>query len=275
MIGIDNSASRTTLLIVEDDQIFLEEFSEFLRSTGFETQTVSDAAELAARIDLCRPSVVVLDQFLGTRNMLYAIPQIKEYYDGGIVIVTNNADELDRIIALETGADDFIHKLQPSREIAARLRAVARRISGRQRIFPEAEPPPTDRQSPERFPRTADDSGWMFDPLRGKIAAPSGAQVELTRMESTILMKFLEAGERVVSREELHTAVQRPGAWTPTDRGIDNSISRLRKFLLPFVNDPMIVRSIRGQGYAYTGPRMKITALSGPVTQGRVDTEAP
>jgi DNA-binding response OmpR family regulator len=189
------------------------------------------------------PQLVVLDQFVGDQDSLTILAQLRKGYLGGVVVLTGNDEQVDRVIGLELGADDFVSKAQPAREILARLRAVLRRA------MPPAELPVAPAV-PARDAKPA--AAWTFDTRRRELLAPGGTAVSLTAMEFELLA-YLHAREgTVVSRDELSEAILRR-KFSPLDRSLDNLVARIRAALKPFEGDRNAIKSVRGAGYVFVG----------------------
>lgn len=242
------------VLLVEDDQAFAREFSSFLKGFGFEVESIES-------LDVCRDLIktaafdlVVLDQFVQDRDALQMIPEVLKTHTGGLVILTNNADQSDRIIGLELGADDFIHKLQKPREILARLRAVLRRTRHDGAEDGHEHHHPAD-EAPRATVAVSDAAGeWRMDRLRREIRTPEGDLVPVTVAEFDVLSFMADRRGEVVERDELYEAVMRREKAGPCDRTLDNLISRVRRALSKPSGEEAIFRPIRGRGYLYIGP---------------------
>lgn len=250
------------VLLVEDDPAFAGEFSSFLRGFGFEV-------ELTDSLDACRDltharhfDLVVLDQFVQDRDALPMIPEVLKAHNGGLVVLTNNADQSDRIIGLEMGADDFIHKLQKPREILARLRAVLRRTKHDPAADGENH---TDgsAQHPATVSATDAAGEWQMDRLRREIRGPDGTLVPLTVAEFDVLAYMASRRGEIVERDELYDAVMRRQKAGPYDRTLDNLISRVRRALAEPAGEQDIFRPIRGRGYVYIGPEFVLVDNTG------------
>ena len=240
------------VLLVEDDQAFSREFSSFLKGFGFEVEAIESLDACRDLIKSTSFDLVVLDQFVQDRDALQMIPEVLKTHTGGLVILTNNADQSDRIIGLELGADDFIHKLQKPREILARLRAVLRRT--RHDGAEDGHDHPVE-EAPRPTVAVSDAAGeWRMDRLRREIRTPEGDLVPLTVAEFDVLSFMSDRRGEVVERDELYEAVMRREKAGPYDRTLDNLISRVRRALSKPSGEEDIFRPIRGRGYVYIGP---------------------
>jgi two-component system OmpR family response regulator len=158
-----------------------------------------------------------------------------------IIITGHRRDDIDRIVGLELGADDYLTKPFNLRELLARVRAVLRRSdSGR------AAPAPEPEGGRFRF------SGWQLDPRTRRLTDPAGAPVALTKGEYALLLAFLDAPQRPLSREHLLQATRMHE--DVFDRSIDVQILRLRRKLERDPSAPRVIQTERGVGYVFAVP---------------------
>jgi two-component system, OmpR family, response regulator len=253
------AAEQATALLVEDDEAFAEELQEFLAAHGIRTNHVGTLDGIVGEVVRQRPGLLVLDQFVVGQDCITYLPQLRASYTGGIVILTGNRDEADRIVALETGADDFVAKSLGSRELLARLRALLRRTQ----ICREAPAPGARGDAME--------GTWLVDEPYQEIQAPDGSRVHLTPTEFEALRFLTGRSGRLVTRDEISEAIlSRP--FTPLDRSVDNIMSRLRRAFEPYVPGGAVIRSVRGRGYIYQGP--EFAAVESVAGGTSVETES-
>ena len=232
----DDSAQ---VVLVEDDPSFAEELVEFLEAHGLSVHWLNSVQDVVTTVLRLQPDVVVLDQFVAGRDSLLLLPELRRRYRGGLLVLTGNQDVTDRILALETGADDFVAKSLGPREMLARLRAVLRRV----------RPAPSTPAS-MASPATPIGPAWQIDLLRHQVRAPDGSMLRLTGAEFQALVFLAQRAGRVVSREEVsETVLDRP--FSALDRSVDNLVSRLRKALETHFVDEPVIRSVRGRGYVF------------------------
>ena len=227
-----------TICLVEDDAEFAGELIQFLGVYGIHTVWLQTIDDLPTRLSALQPDALLLDQFVGGQDAVTGIAGLRRSYAGGIMVLTGNLEVLDRIIALETGADDFVSKLLGPREILARLRAVMRRS---QQVA-----------EPALQTRGAAVGPWRINPAKHELYAPDGNLVRMSVTEFRALMVLIDNSLSVVTRDALSRAVlKRP--HTLTDRSVDNLMSRVRKMIEVHTNGVPVIRAVRGIGYMFTG----------------------
>jgi two-component system OmpR family response regulator len=154
-------------------------------------------------------------------------------------MLTARGDPFDRVLGLELGADDYVSKPFSPRELVARVRAHLRRTN---ELLPAS---PKPRVKSLRF------DGWTIDPIRRELRNAKGTLVSLTGTEFDLLTALAERAQRVLSRDQLLDLVRGRTAH-PFDRSIDVSISRLRRKIEPFPDEPRFIRTVRNGGYVFT-----------------------
>ncbi len=245
------------VLLVEDNADYASELVAFLGNHGLHTVWVNTLDDLARRVADLNPAVLVLDQFVGGRDSLMIISNLRGGFQGGVMVLTGNQDPFDRIVALETGADDFVAKSLGPRELLARVRAVSRRTasaSSADNVMTEPDPP---------LPRASTNSHWRVDMRRMEIVTPSGMPLRLTRTEFQALILMIRAAGELVTRDTLSVEVlRRP--FSPFDRSVDNMVSRIRRTLKPHLGGQEAINAVRGQGYVFCLPgRIELSPYAG------------
>lgn len=230
------------VLVVEDDQQMRNMIIEHFRDNNLQATGVANGQEASRHLSTQGLSLIVLDLQLGREDGFDVLREIRARSDVPVVIVTGHRrDEIDRIIGLELGADDYISKPFSLRELQARARAVLRRQEiGRVTL----------QRSPERggfiFGR------WRLERRTRRLIGPGGALVPLTKGEYALLVAFLEAPQRPLSREYLLQATRIHE--DVFDRSIDVQVLRLRRKLEADPADPQVIKTERGFGYIFTLP---------------------
>lgn len=231
---VPNPASGASILVVDDDGQILQLVARFLRSNGFRVHTARDGREMQTILAETGADLIVLDLMLPGANGLELCREVRRTSSIPVVMLTAKGEEVDRIIGLEVGADDYLPKPFNPRELLARINAVLRRSS--------AGPQPSIGRS-----RRLGFSGWGLDVLKRELTSPGGVVVDLSTGEYDLLLTFLEAPQRVLSRDYLLDAA-RNRALEPFDRAIDVQVSRLRR---KFGDSGDIIKTVRGAGYLF------------------------
>ena len=243
--NMENNLAATDILIVDDDPTYAEELCSYLLSHGLDVSHVASIEEATKRIAENPPYVLVLDQFIGSTDTLGVLNAMRRSFHGGLMVLTGNNDETDRVVGLELGADDFVSKLVSPREVLARLRSLLRSHKGAATTSASPNAPSPGRPAPV--------SGrWSLNLARHELFSPDGALVHLTSAEFATLRCLSAEEGSTVSRDDLSKAVlRRP--YHPLDRSIDNLVSRLRKKLEDIDPKCRAVKSVRGEGYVFVG----------------------
>jgi DNA-binding response OmpR family regulator len=228
----NNAAIR--VVYVEDDERLARLTAHYLGSHGVEVFRVSRGDQAVAEVLRVRPDVLLLDLMLPGMSGQEVCRTVRERLDVPIIMITALNEEADRVIGLESGADDYITKPFSSRELLARLRAQARRIRG------EAGPRPAWLELGELTLNTATVT-----------ATVRGTSVTLTTFEFGLLRVLMERAGRVLSREQL-LLVLHGSSDEAFDRSIDVHVSRLRQKLEIDPKKPRLLKTIRGLGYMLT-----------------------
>lgn len=224
------SNARQTVLVVEDEASIAEAVTYALNTEGFEPLWKTTGREALAALDTQTVALVVLDVGLPDANGFDVCRELRKRHAVPVIFVTARSAEVDRIVGLELGADDYVAKPFSPRELTARVRAVLRRSNG------QAVPSGT---APEE---------WAHDEARCRISY-RGRALDLTRNEYRLLGALLRAPGRVFSRDQLMTAAwDDPGA--AMDRTVDAHIKSLRAKLREIAPDAEPIETHRGLGYA-------------------------
>src|SRR5579862_4482267 len=228
-----NSAARPKLLIVDDDHELCAMLAEYLGPEGFLTEAVGSGPAALERLGREPVDLVVLDVMLPELSGFEVLRRIRALNRVPVIMLTARGEEVDRVVGLEMGADDYLPKPFSPRELVARVRAVLRRMSG------ESQPVNGAMQW-----------GPLRIDLRARRADVGDQDLELTAAELRILELLVRADTKTVTRDELMTqALGR--RLLPTDRSLDTHVSNLRRKLAK-VTSRVSVQSIRGTGYALT-----------------------
>lgn len=224
-----------SVLLVEDDDVLRQEMAGYLESQGFVVRQAASVATAREALQARAVDVLVLDVNLPGEDGLSLCRQVARTDGPAILMLSAMGEPIDRILGLELGADDYVVKPIPPRELLARVRALLRR---RQAAGAQDRDP---RRQVYVF------AGFRLDLASRRLTAPGGALLLLTRGELAILSLLLDSPRSVVSREALLTVIRGEAADT-VGRGVDLHISRLRRKIEAHCDQPLI-KTYRGVGY--------------------------
>lgn len=225
--------------IIDDDADLLRTVAELLAANGFVPVPLPDGASFFALGPRPRIDLALVDLRLRGENGLALAIRIRETLGLPIVMLTGRGDEMDKIIGLETGADDYMMKPFNPRELVARLRAVLRRAG-----HPAMLPPDRSGSQMRSFGRL------RVDLTRRELIGQDGAEIPLTNAEYRLLEYFLRHPNRIIPRAELLTELGNDLSHY-MDRTIDVLILRLRRKIEPVPSKPVHLQTRRGQGYIF------------------------
>lgn len=231
------TTAATRILVVDDDPDLRDLLKSFLAANGFDVVEAADGGQMRARLAERAPDAIVLDLMLPGEDGLALARELRRTSDVPIVMLSARGEEIDRVVGLEVGADDYLAKPFSPRELVARLRALLRRA--RAAVVQEAATePPLHRFGPFAL----DVAGFRL--TRGD------AEVPLTTAEFQLLRVFVEHPNRVLSRDDL---IERLKGYTRDafDRSIDVRVTRLRRKIETDPSRPAFIRTVRGEGYLF------------------------
>jgi two-component system, OmpR family, response regulator len=238
--SVSSGRSPPTCLVVEDDRHIRHLVMDHLRENDMRAISASGRGEVAGLLARESPNLVILDLRLCQEDGLDLLREIRSSSDVPVIITTGHRrDEIDRVVGLELGADDYITKPFGLRELLARIRAVLRR-----REAGQAAVQPDQEKGRWRF------GGWQLDRRIRRLTDSSGIPVALTKGEYALLIAFLDAPQRPLSREHLLQATRIHE--DVFDRTIDVQVLRLRRETDP--NTPRVILTERGVGYVFALP---------------------
>ncbi len=224
------------LLLVDDDPELRDLLRDYLGQAGYRITAVADGREMLKAMDAAPYDLVILDIMLPGEDGLSLCRRLRAQSRIPILMLTARGDEIDRIVGLEMGADDYLSKPFNPRELLARIKSILRRAGS----LPEnlaAE----DVHS-FRF------AGWTLDAQNRQLRSPDGVVVDLSGVEFKILRVLVERPNRVLSRDQLLEFTQGREA-SPFDRAIDVQIGRLRRKLDDDAREPRLIKTVRNEGY--------------------------
>lgn len=226
------------ILVVDDHSEIRSLLKRFLEQHGLRVSCARDGKEMKQRLDEGNYDLLVLDVMMPGEDGLTLCRQLRATSTLPIIMLTAMAEETDRIIGLEMGADDYLVKPFNPRELLARIKAVMRRSQSMAAVAIEPE------REDLRFDR------WRLDVHRRELMDAEGVGVSLSTAEFDLLMVFLTRPLRVLSREQL-LDLARGRDTIPFDRAIDTLVSRLRRKLERDPKNPELIKTIWGGGYMF------------------------
>jgi len=232
---------QSCIAVVEDDREIRAMMVDLLRREGVEalgcdTAAAFDQMQARQRIDLA-----ILDVMLPGEDGLSLCRRLQATGEVAVLMVTAKGDDIDRIVGLEIGADDYLPKPFNPRELVARVRAILRRTRERQRVVAVA---PAERY---RF------AGWTIDAGSRGLTLPDGTPLDLTGGEFDLLLCFVTHPQRVLNRDQLLDWTRGRSA-SLFDRAVDVQLSRLRRKLADHPDGAALIKTVRGGGYQFTAP---------------------
>ena len=227
-------ADKTHILVVDDDAGIRELLADYLAQQGYAVSVAADGRELDARLQDAVPDLVVMDLMLPGEDGLTLTRRLKAAHGLPVIMLSARGEDVDRIVGLEVGADDYLAKPFNPRELLARIRAVMRR----------GEEPAKDATAaqPNFGPFTLN--------LLTQSLSRDGEEIALTQAEFALLKVFVEHPNRVLSRDRIVEWLKgfERDAY---DRSIDVRVTRLRKKIEDDAANPVYIRTVWGQGYLF------------------------
>ena len=227
------------ILIVDDHREIRDLVSRALSKEGFRVSAAADGRAMRKVLADSRIDLILLDLMLPGEDGLSLCRTLRAESNIPIIMLTAKGDEVDRVIGLEMGADDYLPKPFGSRELIARIKAVLRRSQD------NVETSPGRRPKRYRFDR------WHLDTGARELLRDDGLTVPLSTGEYDLLIVMVERPQRVLSRDQL-LDLARDRTTSAIDRSIDTQVSRLRKKLERDPSDPKIIKTVWGGGYMFT-----------------------
>jgi two-component system OmpR family response regulator len=224
------------IIVVDDHADIRDPLARYLSKNGFRVSSAASAEKVREMMRAAAPDLIVLDVMMLGEDGLSLCRHLRETTEIPVILLTAMAEDTDRIIGLEVGADDYVTKPFNPRELLARIKAVLRRT----RAVPKRdEPLPSTRL---RFAQ------WILDDARRELIDDGGTTVPLSTSEHKLLRVLLQRPGMVLNRDQLLDLTAGRDAQ-PFDRSIDNQVSRLRKKLEQDPKKPEILQTVWGGGY--------------------------
>ena len=222
-----NASAR--ILIVEDEPKLAALLRDYLKQAGYETTHIANGMDVVSAVQASTPDLILLDLMLPGKDGIAICKELRAFSDVPIVMVTAKVEEVDRLLGLQIGADDYICKPYSPREVVARVQAILRRAK---------------RWSAEHG---ASPAGLLVDEARHS-ASFAGQKLDLTPVEFRLLKTLHDAHGRVLSRDQLMNNLYEDYRVV-TDRTVDSHIKNLRKKLDAVSPERELIRSVYGVGY--------------------------
>jgi two-component system OmpR family response regulator len=224
------------ILVVEDARDIREPLARYLRQHGYRVSMAADAQAARKTMRVSAIDLVVLDVMMPGEDGLSLCRSIRETSQIPVILLTARGEEIDRIVGLEMGADDYIPKPFSPRELVARIAAVLRRTHA---LPPHQKPPEAERI---RF------GDWILDTGQRELLGAGNLATPLSSGEFRLLMALIERPKMPLSRDQLLDLTKGREAEL-FDRSIDNHVSRLRKKIEPDPKNPRYIKTVWGGGY--------------------------
>lgn len=231
------------ILAVDDDDAIRGLIVEYLSENGYQVSTAVNGRDMKDILAKGGVDLIVLDVKLPGDDGFALARDVRQTSNIPIIMLTGQKHEVDRVLGLELGADDYLTKPFSPRELLARIKAVMRRYEGNAVADVVSDKARRDTDRTYRF------AGWMLSASTRKLTSPAGARVELTNGEYALLMTFLKAPKRVLSRDQLLASGRLHDDIY--DRSIDVQILRLRRKIEVDSNEPKLICTERGAGYIF------------------------
>lgn len=226
------------LLIVDDDREIRNLLTEYLEQAGYRISAVGEGKAMRRVLEANRIDLIVLDLMLPGEDGLTLCRELRTRTNLPVLMLTARNEEVDRIVGLEMGADDYLSKPFNPRELLARIKSILRRA--------QALPTNMEADAAQRFCF----AGWALDVATRNVQAPDGLIVPLSGAEYRLLRVFLDHPQRVLARDQLLELANGREAVL-FDRSIDVLVGRLRKRLQDDRREPALIKTVRGEGYVF------------------------
>lgn len=236
------------VLVVDDDKAIRELLAEYLSKNNFSVLTAHDGIEMDSHLSSCQPDLIILDIMLPGDDGFSLCQRIRQTSNVPIIMLTANSDEMDRVLGLEIGADDYIGKPFSPRELLARIKALLRRNS-----FVKDSAKSNEKS---RYLSFAD---WKLDTQQHNLVDVDGNIIPLTGGDYQLLSLFLDNLNSPISRDQISQALHGRDAFA-NERGIDVHLSRLRQCLRDDAKAPKIIKTVRGAGYVFIAEVQSVNA---------------
>ncbi len=226
------------VFLLEDEEEIARLAGRALEGFGMTVEHFGRGRDFLARFAKTTPDLAILDLGLPDVDGLEVVKAVRRQGGTGILVLTGRADTADRVLGLELGADDYVVKPFEPRELVARARSVLRRLA-------PAEAPAMAGMETARF------AGFTFSTATNALTTPAGETRALSVAEAALLVMFLKAPNRILSRDQIMDGLGIAAQRTPFDRSVDVRVSRLRRKLDDTAAEPTLIRTVYGAGYLF------------------------
>ncbi|MDJ0929732.1 response regulator transcription factor [Breoghania sp.] len=233
-----NNSLGVRVAVVDDEPTIRESLRTYFETAGFQVFTADSAESFRRAVDRERIDLFLLDIKLPDCDGLTLMREVRDRTDAPVILVTSCSDEIDRVVGLELGADDYVTKPFSIWEFLARVNTLLRRTNTEVK---------DEKVGVRRF------AGWILDLESHRLTSPDGKSSRLTRGEFDLLAALIRYPGKIMSRDELIASVT-DREWNSNDRTIDVLISRLRRKIEPEPGKSRLIATEYGIGYVFTGP---------------------
>ena len=224
------------LLIIEDEPITRSQLASHFEKEGYNVLTSGDAAGVVEQVEAGGIGICLIDINLPGKDGLTLTRELRAVSDVGIILVTGKDDPVDRIVGLESGADDYVTKPFDPRELLSRVKNLLWRVQAQ------------EKQKEKGFKRRFE--GWTLDLNKREMATPDGEVQPLSAGEFHLLLALIENAGEVMTRDQLMNRI-RNREWYPDDRYIDVLVGQVRRKFRQYDPDTTFISTIHGTGYLF------------------------
>lgn len=232
----DDAQSGRHILVVDDEELVRFTVKDYFTGEGFRVSEADSVVAARSILEHEAVDLILLDIRMPGEDGLSFTKEIRSGSRIPIILITGRGEDVDKILGLELGADDYVVKPFNNRELLARVNSVLRRSER-----PHADP---SEDNVRRF------AGWTLDIAKRRLRSPQGEQVKLTRGEFELLVVFVRSRNRVLTRDQILDLVS-GRHWAPVERTVDVMVRRLRKKLEANPSSPKMITSVYGVGYMF------------------------
>ncbi|OPX55113.1 DNA-binding response regulator, OmpR family, contains REC and winged-helix (wHTH) domain [Oceanospirillum multiglobuliferum] len=239
------TTNNAHILIVEDDLASRSLLASYLQKEGYKVSETAQADNLVQQVQAQQIDLVLLDINLPGKDGLTLTRELRAHSKVGIILVTSKVDEIDKIVGLELGADDYVTKPFNPRELLVRAKNLLWRVRD-QNVHSQSAALITPDRILLHF------EGWLLDGNKRLLQAPDQVQERLPEGEYRLLYALLRHAGQILSRDQLMDEIH-GREWTPNDRSVDVLIGRIRRKLRDNPSNPRLILTAHGAGYLFAG----------------------